>query len=194
MIVKKYYLIYKVLNSLFLGLSVGTIFAIYAPLKQYIYSAGGVALGIGLIVVALFYDKILNIKAYFIFALLVELIMLGTVISLLIFQFSYINALGIYVSYQIVFMFGSYLLRAETLIVQNSTFLSRIDIAKQIGYILGMVGSFGFYKIIEELYHINDNQTQVYFMHFILVFVQVFIIITLIKSFRNIKCKKMSKK
>ena len=60
---KKIFLIYKLLNSTFTGLSIGILFTIYQPLEDpSIYSIGGMILAIGMLVLANFYDKILNIK------------------------------------------------------------------------------------------------------------------------------------
>jgi len=168
---------------MFLGLSMGSIFTIYAPLKPSIYSIGGVLLAIGMIVVAKFYEKILNIEYFFKISLFVEFVILFVVIFYLIKPFEYMTALLVYSGYQLTFMFGSYLVRAETLLLKKETLLSRIDIAKQIGNLAGMVISFLFYKILEHFYNITTNSTKVYYIHFLLLITEIIIIILIFKSF-----------
>ena len=58
----KAFIIYKLFNSLFLGVSIGAVFTIYEPLEPTIYSVGGIALAIGMLIIAKFYHKILNIN------------------------------------------------------------------------------------------------------------------------------------
>jgi len=58
------FLKYKFLNSFFLGISLGTIFVLYEPLKPSIYSLGGIALALGMLGVAKLYEKIMTL-AYF---------------------------------------------------------------------------------------------------------------------------------
>lgn len=43
----RFYLLYKLLNALFLGCSLGSVFIIYAPLNPKIYSIGGITLALG---------------------------------------------------------------------------------------------------------------------------------------------------
>jgi len=112
----KWYLRYKFLNSLFLGLSVGAIFTIYAPLKPSIYSIGGIALAIGMLFIARLYHKILTISWFYRISLLVELVLLVVIVVFLIRPYTYQTALLVYLGYQLTFVFGSYLVRAETLI------------------------------------------------------------------------------
>ncbi|BCD68440.1 hypothetical protein [Nitratiruptor sp. YY09-18] len=181
----KTYLSYKFFNSLFTGLSVGTIFVIYTPLEPSIYSLGGILLAIGMLVIAKFYDVLLNIKRYFQIGLLVEFIMLLLIIFFLIKPYTYMTALLVYAGYQITFMFGAYLMRAETLIVKKALALTKVDIAKQIGYLAGMVASFVFYKI-----YVAPKEQQVYTLHFLLLFIEIAIIILFIRSFSKNSKKK----
>lgn len=102
---------YKLLNSLFLGFSVGTIFAIYTPLSPSIYSMGGILLAIGMLVIAKFYYKILNMEYFYKISLLVELVLLFAITYFLIFSYNYTTALIYYIGYQLTFTFGSYLIR-----------------------------------------------------------------------------------
>ena len=181
----KYYTWYKFFNSFFLGLSVGSIFTIYAPLDPSIYSIGGIVLAFGMIVVAKFYEKILNIEYFFKISLLVELVILVVVVFFLLKPYDYMTALLVYSGYQITFMFGSYLLRAETLLLKDDKLLSKVDIAKQLGNLAGMLVSFIFYKILEYLFGINDNKIKVYDIHFLLLFTEFVIIFLIFKSFRK---------
>ena len=183
----KYYILYKFFNSMFLGLSMGSIFTIYAPLKPSIYSIGGIALAIGMIVVAKYYEKILNIDYFFKISLLVEFVILFVVIYFLISPYNYMTALLVYSGYQLTFMFGSYLVRAETLLLKEDKLLSKIDMAKQIGNLSGMLISFIFYKILEYLFEISNNKIKVYDIHFLLLLCEITIIVLIFKSFRRKK-------
>ena len=181
----KYYIWYKFFNSMFLGLSMGSIFTIYAPLKPSIYSIGGIVLALGMIAVAKFYEKILNIEYFFKISLLVEFVILAVVIFFLIKPYNYMTALLVYSGYQLTFMFGSYLVRAETLFLKKKTLLSRVDIAKQVGNLAGMLISFIFYKVLEYFFNITNNAQKVYDIHFLLLLCEVIIIALIFKSFRK---------
>lgn len=180
-----WYLRYKFLNSLFLGLSVGAIFTIYAPLKPSIYSVGGIVLAIGMLLIARVYDKILNIEWFYKISLLVEFVLLVVMLVFLFKPYTYQTALLVYIGYQLTFVFGSYLVRAETLIAKDDEFLTAIDTAKQTGYLIGMGASYLFYKLLET-FEITKNQDKVYDLHFLLITVEVFIIFSIIKSFKKL--------
>tara|TARA_B100000945_G_scaffold307998_1_gene297062 strand:- start:264 stop:833 length:570 start_codon:yes stop_codon:yes gene_type:complete len=183
---KKIFLIYKLLNSTFTGLSIGILFTIYQPLEDpSIYSIGGMILAIGMLVLANFYDKILNIKRFFQISLFVEIIMLITLFIFLLLKYSLTSALLIYCGYQLTFIFGSYLVRAETLVANNKEFLGKIDINKQVGYLIGLAASFIFYKSLELGFNISDSKIQINILHYFLVALQSLIIILLISSFIN---------
>lgn len=180
----QWYIRYKFFNSLFLGLSVGSIFTIYAPLNPSIYSIGGIALALGMLIVARLYHKILNTEWFFRISLLVEVVLLLAIIYFLAYPYTYQTAMLVYIGYQVTFVFGSYLVRAETLIVQTDALLTTLDTAKQIGYLVGMVISYLFYKLLEH-YHITDNQDKVYDIHFLLLGAEMLIIILIFMSFRK---------
>ncbi len=177
----KSYLIYKLLNSLFLGLSVGVVMSIYAPLSPSVYSLGGIALAIGMMGLALLYEKILTIKWFAISTILVESIMLIVVLIFLLIKFDYMTSLMIYIGYQATFVFGGYLVRAETILLNNSKILKNIDILKQIGTLFGMASSYIFYKIYGQ----QSNIEQVYDMHYLLLIVQLTVVYFAIKSFAS---------
>ena len=178
---------YKFFNSLFLGTSVGSIFTIYAPLEPSVYSLGGIFLALGMLFVATLYSKILNINYFYKISLFVELVILSVIIAFLLLSFNYQIALFVYISYQLTFMFGSYLVRGETLIIKKDRLLTLIDVAKQFGYLLGLGASFLFYKFIEYQFQIIDNQTQVFYIHYFLLLIEIIVIILLVKSFEKFK-------
>ena len=177
------FIIYKWFNSLFLGVSIGSVFTIYEPLNPSVYSLGGIFLALVMIIVAKFYHKILNAYYFFRISILVELIVLAMLVSFLIFSYSYQTALFIYIGYQITFVFGSYLVRAETLVFNDNEILTKIDMAKQIGYLVGMAISYLFYKGLEYYELILDKQEQVYNIHFILVAIELSVLYFLIRAF-----------
>ena len=178
---------YKFFNSLFTGISVGSIFIIYTPLSPSVYSLGGIVLAALMLVVAMFYAKILNNHYFFRISLFVELVLLVMVVYFLLYSYSYQTALMIYIGYQLSFVFGSYLVRAETLALKKDRILTFVDVAKQAGYLIGLANSFLFYKVLEYRFGIIDNQLQVYNLHYILVLVEVLIIYLLVKSFSKVK-------
>jgi len=185
-LIPRNYVRYKFFNSFFTGLSVGSIFVIYEPLNPSLFSLGGIILAVGMLIVAKFYDVLLNIKKYFLIALFVEIVMLTLVTVFLIEPYEYMTALMVYAGYQLTFMFGAYLVRAETLIVHKKTLLTLVDVSKQYGYLAGMGISYIFYKFLEYL-TITDKKEQVYNLHFLLLIIEIIIIYLYIKSFKEVK-------
>lgn len=175
---------YKFVNSLFLGLSVGAIFTLYAPLEPSIYSLGGVILAVAMLLVARFYRYILNAEWFFRISFFVELVMLFVMLYFLYAAYSYQTALLLYIGYQLTFVFGSYLVRAETLLLKTDVLLTKLDTAKQLGYLLGMGLSYVFYNTL-TYYGIDKNQDQVYNLHFLLIAVEVLVIVLIWKSFKK---------
>ena len=183
-IIPSWFIRYKFFNSLFLGLSVGAIFTLYAPLEPSIYSLGGVILALGMLLVARLYHTILNADWFFRISLFVETVLLLAMLYFLLTSYNYQTALLLYIGYQVTFVFGNYLIRAETLLLKTDILLTKLDTVKQIGYLLGMGVSYIFYKILTH-YGIDDNQTQVYNLHFLLIAVELVVIILIFKSFRR---------
>jgi len=179
-----WYLRYKFLNSLFLGLSVGAIFTIYAPLKPSLYSLGGIALAVGMLIIARLYHRILTIEWFYRISLGVEVVLLVVVGVFLLFPYSYQTALLVYLGYQLTFVFGSYLVRAETLIAKSDTLLTAIDTAKQLGYLVGMGSAYLFYKALEYK-DIIKNQEKIYDLHYLLLSMEIIIIFSILRSFRR---------
>lgn len=181
----KPFLLYKLLNSLFTGISIGILFTIYTPLDPSIYSLGGIILAVSMLLIARYYEQLLNIKSFYYISLMVELIMLLTIIIFIILKYSLVSALIIYALYQFTFIFGSYLVRAETIVAKDKALLSKIDVYKQVGYLLGLCLSFIFYKIIENNFLISDTKTQIIFLNYILLILQIVIISFLQVSFSS---------
>ncbi len=188
-IIPKWFIRYKFFNSLFLGLSVGAIFTLYAPLEPSIYSLGGVFLALAMLIVARFYKQILNAEWFFRISLFVEVVLVIAILYFLYHQYTYQTALLMYIGYQITFIFGSYLIRAETLLLKTDELLTQLDTAKQLGYLFGMGISYIFYKIL-EFYSVESNQIQVYNLHFLLLGVEIIVIFLILKSFRRIYWEK----
>ena len=183
-IIPEWFIRYKFFNSLFLGLSVGAIFTLYAPLEPSIYSLGGVILAVLMLIVARFYHHILNADWFFRISLFVEVVLLLAMLYFIYASYSYQTALLLYIGYQVTFVFGSYLVRAETLLLKTDTLLTKLDTAKQLGYLLGMGLSYMIYKLF-TLYGIETPQKQVYILHFLLIGIEVLVIVLIFKSFKK---------
>jgi len=182
---RKSFLLYKLFNSSFTGLSVGILFTIYKPLEEpSIYSLGGIVLALSMLLIALFYEKLLNIKSFYAISMLVELAMMISLITFLILDISFVSALIIYCIYQFTFIFGGYLVRAETLVASDKDFLAKIDVLKQIGYLVGLSASYLFYKIMEHYFKIIGGESQIEILHYLLIVLQLFIIVLLFFSFK----------
>ena len=178
---------YKFFNSLFTGLSIGSIFTIYTPLDPSIFSAGGIFLALAMLYIAKLYTKIMNRHYFFLISLTVELVMLALVLYFLLFSYSYTTALMVYIGYQVTFSFGSYLVRAETILFKRSQVLTFLDVAKQKGYLVGMIVSFLFYKGLAYLFSTTENSAQVYDLHFLLLAVELITIVYLLRAFKTSK-------
>ena len=183
-LIPKWFIRYKFFNSLFLGLSVGAIFTLYTPLEPSIYSLGGIILAIAMLFIARLYQHILNVQWFFRISFFVELVLLLAIFYFLLNQYNYQTALVMYIGYQVTFIFGSYLVRAETLLLQTDALLTKLDTAKQLGYLVGMGVSYLFYKFL-IFKNIIQNQEQVYFLHYILIIIEFIIIVLILKSFKK---------
>ncbi|WP_201352801.1 hypothetical protein [Hydrogenimonas urashimensis] len=186
-ILPRWYIRYKGVNSFFMGLTVGAIFTIYAVLDPSIFSVGGIVLAVGMLVVAKFYEKILNMRSFFKISLFVELVMLVLVGWYLAMPYGFATALFVYAGYQLTFMFGSYLVRAETIFLNRKQILSWLDMAKQAGYLAGMMVSWLFYQIVSKGFGIEDHGRQVYELHWLLLVTEACIIWLLLRSFEKVK-------
>ena len=180
------FIAYKFVNTMFMGIAIGSYVIQYQPIKIDDYPIMGILFAILTIIIATLYKRIMKIDYFFKFLLIVELIMLIWIIFFLIYPYSYQVALLIYIARNITFLFGDFLGRAETIFLKKTEILSSIDIFKQIGSIFGMILSVLFYKWIEQTYQIFDNESKVYYIHFILIFLQFIIIFLVLKSFKKL--------
>jgi len=181
---EQYFLWYKLLNSSFTGLSVGIIFTIYKPLEDpSIYSIGGIVLACAMLIIAKFYEKLLNIRKFFQISVGVVLVILITLLVFMSLQYTVTSALLVYMGYQFTFIFGGYLVRAETLVAQDKELLGKIDVNKQLGYLIGLGASFLFYKTLEYGFDVAEAKTQISILHYFLVGLQSIIILVLANSF-----------
>ena len=89
-----------------LGLSVGAVFVLYTPLSPAVFSAGGLGLAVGTLIVATQYRRILVPAWFFRLSLIVELITLSGVAAVLILPIEVPLALFVYIGYQITFSLG----------------------------------------------------------------------------------------
>ncbi len=177
----KHFLTYKFLNSLFTGISVSSVFYLYEPLSTFNFTIGGFLLSIGMLITALFYKYIMNLKMFKLFSILIELLLLLTIGYFLIYNISYNTALIFYITYQVTFVFGSYLVRAETIYMKD--YLSPLDTLKQAGYLIGM--------FVSLLYFSSEKteSAQVYTLYYFLFIVQCCVVLYTILAFNHINSK-----
>ena len=176
---------YKFLNSLFLGLSVGAVFVLYTPLSPAVFSAGGLGLAVGTLIVATQYRRILAPAWFFRLSLLVELITLSGVAAVLILPIEAPLALFVYIGYQITFSLGNYLVRCETLLMVAVDQLRQLDVAKQAGYLLGMAVAWALYMGLERWAGLTSEAAQVVSLHWLLLGVEVSVLIALWQAFNK---------
>lgn len=175
---------YKFLNSLFLGLSVGAVFVLYTPLSPAVFSAGGFGLALATLVVATQYRRILTPLWFFSSSLLVELVTLAGITAVILFPIETPLALFVYVGYQVTFSLGNYLVRCETLLMVSADQLARLDVAKQVGYIIGMGAAWAFYEGLATLAGVEDRIEQVVALHYVLVAIELLVVLALWHAFR----------
>lgn len=178
------YIRYKFFNSLFTGVVGGSVFTIYGSLSPATFSIGGILLALGLLSMAYLYHRLMNLKAFLLFSLSAELIMLMMISYFILFSNQLLTALIIYGAYQLSYVFGGYLVRAETHFARHARIMGWIDVAKQQGYLAGLALSYGFYILLEH-YGISNAITQVYYLHFPLFFLEIIVILFLLKGFKK---------
>ena len=179
------FIVYKFLNSVFLGLSVGAVFVLYTPLSPSIFSAGGIGLALGTVLVATQYRRILVPKWFFRLSLLVELTTLTGVAAVLLFPLDLSLALFIYIGYQITFALGGYLVRCETLLMVSVDQLRKLDVAKQAGYLVGMAAAWAAYTGLASFAGIEDRAAQVIALHWPLLAIESAVIAALLLAFNR---------
>lgn len=178
------YIRYKFLNSLFTGIAGGSVFTIYGSLSPSTFSVGGILLALGLMIMAYLYHRLMTLKHFFIFSFGAEAVMLIMVLFFLMFPQYQSTALVVYSAYQFSFMVGGYLVRAETHFARKPRIMGWIDVAKQQGYLGGLLFSYLFYKLL-EMYNIIIPSSQVYWLHIGLFPLELIIILFLIRAFQK---------
>lgn len=178
------YIRYKFFNSLFTGMVGGSVFTIYGSLNPSTFSIGGVVLALGLMGMAYIYHHLMKLDRFFALSLIAEIVMLGMISFFLLFANHQLTALVIYGAYQLSFMLGGYLVRAETHFARKPRIMGWIDIAKQQGYLFGLILSYGFYKLLES-YNIVRASDQVYWLHIGLLPLELLVIFLLVASFNS---------
>lgn len=178
------YLRYKFFNSLFTGVVGGSVFTIYGGLSPSTFSVGGIVLAFGMMGMAYIYHHLMRLDYFFRFSLIAELIMLTMVCYFLVFSTHPLTAIMIYGAYQLSFMLGGYLIRAETHFARKAHIMGWIDVAKQQGYLAGLFLSYGFYKLLEYV-GTTQASAQIYDLHFLLLPLELLIIVYLTRAFRE---------
>lgn len=181
----RWYLPYKLFNSLFLGLSIGTVFVLYTPLSPEVFSAGGIGLAIATLLVATQYQRLLNARWYFRIAVSVELVILAGILAVLLFDLNWSLAMFVYLGYQLTFVFGNYLLRCETLLIPGRDDLTRLDVVRQIGYLIGMAAAWAIYRALGDVAGVSDKNVQVVLMHYPLLLVELTVLGLLVAAFTS---------
>lgn len=176
------YLRYKFLNSLFTGMVGGSVFTIYATLSPSTFSLGGIVLAVGMMGMAYFYHRLMRLRYFYLFTLATEVIMFLMVGYYLLFPTHILTALVIYSAYQLSFIFGGYLARAETYFAVHVRMMGWMDIAKQQGSLAGLALSYGFYTLL-DYFGITQASMQVYDLHCLLLGLEGAIIVCLVRSF-----------
>ena len=156
---------YEFLNSLSRGLSVGAVFVLYTPLSPAVFSAGGIGLALGILIVATQYRRALAPGWFFRLSLGVELVTLSGVVAVLRFPLELALALFIYIGYRITCSLGNYLVRYETLLMVSAQQLRKLDVAKQTGYLLGIGDAWAVYAGLEHFATIDNRVEQVVSLH-----------------------------
>jgi putative membrane protein len=178
------YLHYKFTNSLFTGLLGGTVFTIYGSLSPSTFSLGGIILALGLMGLAYGYHRLMKLEYFRNFSLTAEIIMLFMIGFFILFPTYQMTALIVYSAYQLSFMLGGYLVRAETHFARHARIMGWIDVTKQQGYLAGLLLSYGFYKAL-EFYGVMEAIAQVYWLHLFLLPLELVIILLLIRAFKK---------
>lgn len=181
----RWFIAYKFANSLFLGLSIGTVFVIYNPIPPSVFSAGGIGLALGTLLVATQYHRWFNLQWFWRISLLVEVLILAGVLGVLTQKISLAMALFVYLGYQVTFAFGNYLVRCETRLIADDRRLTQLDVAKQSGYLAGMALSWVFYTVLEQLTGVTERDAQVVAIHWPLLSVELLIIALLWRALRG---------
>jgi hypothetical protein len=117
--------------------------------------------------------------------LLVEFTTLTGVAAVLVLPLDLTLALFIYIGYQITFALGGYLVRCETLLMVSIDQLRKLDMAKQVGYLLGMAVAWAAYTGLAAFAGIQDRAAQVIALHWPLLVIEAAVIAALLLAFNR---------
>ena len=156
---------------------------LYTPLSPSIFSAGGIGLALGTVLVATQYRRILVPKWFYRLSLLVEFTTLTGVVAVLVFPLDLTLALFIYIGYQVTIALGGYLVRCETLLMVSVDQLRKLDVAKQAGYLVGMAAAWAAYTGLAAFAGIEDRAAQVIALHWPLLVTETAVIAALLLAF-----------
>lgn len=176
------YLRFKFANSLFTGLVGGSVFTIYGSLSPSVFSLGGIALALGLMAMALVYRRLMTVGRFRAVSLAAEGVMLALIVYYLALTASPMTGFVVYAGYQLSFMAGGYLVRAETHFARSVRLMGWIDVAKQQGYLAGLALSYLFYRSLESA-GITAAAAQVYRLHWLLLGLEILVILLLWTAF-----------
>jgi len=178
-----WFVAYKFLNSLFMGLSIGSVFTLYAPLSPATFSAGGIGLALATLLIATQYHRLFNRDWFFRLSFFVECIILMGVIAVLLLPIDQQLAMFVYLGYQLSFAFGGYLVRYETLLIARDQDLKTLDVAKQAAYLVGMGLAWVIYQVLESYWSVSTADGQVRSLYQALVMVEIAVLYALARSF-----------
>lgn len=181
-IIVRRYFAYKYLNAIFGGAVTGSVFTVYALLEPSLFSLGGIIVAIGVFIVAKLYGRLMNPRRFFEVTMATEILTLCSLVLFISLPKSYVMSLGYFWLYQCIFIFGIYLVRAESYLLRHIALLSMADRLKQKGYIVGLIISYGFYKGAHFL-GVYDSWNQVWYLYLFLSIVQIVIIALLFRAF-----------
>jgi hypothetical protein len=179
------YITYKLLNSLYAGAAMGSVFIIYASLPPSLFSFGGIVLALGGWVIAFYYVRLVRFGTFFSVGLSVEVATFMMTLMFLVFNTSAWIAFFIYSVYQFIFLFGNYLVRAETKLFAKTALFSIFDRAKQIGYLAGLGFSFIFYELL-GYYGNKSSYSQIFYLYFGLLSIQAVVLFVYLRAFKKI--------
>jgi putative membrane protein len=179
------YISYKFSNSIFNGAITGSVFTVYALLEPSLFSIGGIVIAVGIFVVAKLYSYFMNTQRFFEVSLFTELLTLAALAAFLILPKSYLVAIIYFWIYQVIFVFGAYLIRVESYFLNKVSLLSMIDRVKQKGYIVGLFLSYLFYQALKYLDE-SEPWEQVWLLYTVLFVLQIWVTVLLLKAFRRL--------
>lgn len=180
------YLKYKFINSLFFGLSIGMLYTMYSPIPPSYHSFMGIITALGVIVMTKYYNKIMNFQYFYYICIFLEILTFIALSGFMILGFNLSAALWYFVITNITFIFGTYHMRTETIIIKKTILFSMLDKLKQYGYLMGLFISYIFYQTLDYIGY-TDKFDQVANIHYLLILVQAYIIYLVLNMKKSFK-------